>query len=103
MVSFPGSGRSLGKVYSNTLQYYCLENPWTEELGGLQSIDCKESNMTQVTEHNYFLNIFVYGRHLVTLNSIQIILNFSRFLSFKEEPSSSLLTLKLVWDLWSAE
>ena len=51
--------------YGIALQYYCLENPWTEELDGLQSIGCKESDMTQVTEHNYFLNSFVYGRHLV--------------------------------------
>ena len=29
------------------------------------TIGCKELDMTQVTEHNYFLNMFVYGRHLV--------------------------------------
>ena len=31
-----GSGRSPGGGHGNPLQYYCLENPWTEEPGGLQ-------------------------------------------------------------------
>ena len=26
--------------------------PWTEDPGGLQSIGCKESDTTEVTEHN---------------------------------------------------
>ena len=34
----PGSGRSSGEGNGNPLQYSCLENPWTEEPGGLQSI-----------------------------------------------------------------
>ena len=36
--SIPGSGRSLGGGHGNPLQCSCLENPWTEELGGPQSI-----------------------------------------------------------------
>ena len=35
--SIPGSGRSPGEGNGNPLQYSCLENPWTEEPGGLQS------------------------------------------------------------------
>ena len=31
------SGRSLGEGNDNSLQYSCLENPWTEEPGGLRS------------------------------------------------------------------
>ena len=31
------SGRSPGEGDGNPLQYSCLENPWTEEPGGLQS------------------------------------------------------------------
>ena len=31
--SIPGSGRSLGGGLGNPLQYYILENPWTEKLG----------------------------------------------------------------------
>ena len=32
------SGRSPGEGDGNPLQYSCLENPWTEEPGGLQSM-----------------------------------------------------------------
>ena len=35
--SIPGSGRSPGKGNGNPLQYLCLDSPWTEEPGGLQS------------------------------------------------------------------
>ena len=34
--SIPGSGRSSGEGNGNPLQYSWLENPWTEEPGGLQ-------------------------------------------------------------------
>ena len=33
----PGSGRSPGGGHGNPCQYFFLENPWTEEPGGLQS------------------------------------------------------------------
>ena len=36
--SIHGLGRCPGGRQSNPLQYSCLENPWTEEPGGLQSI-----------------------------------------------------------------
>ena len=36
--SVPGSGRSPGEGNGNPLQYSCLENPWTEEPGGIQSM-----------------------------------------------------------------
>ena len=36
--SIPGSGRSPGEGNGNPFQYSCLENPWTEEPGGLQSM-----------------------------------------------------------------
>ena len=36
--SIPGSERSPGEGNGNPLQYSCLENPMTEELGGLQSM-----------------------------------------------------------------
>ena len=36
--SIVGLGRSPGGGHGNPLQYSCLENPWTEELGGLQSM-----------------------------------------------------------------
>ena len=34
----PGSGRSPEEENGYPLQYSCLENPWTEEPGGLQSM-----------------------------------------------------------------
>ena len=36
--SILGSGRSLGRGNGNQLQHSCLEIPWTEEPGGLQSM-----------------------------------------------------------------
>ena len=36
--SIPGSGRSPGGGHCNPLQYSFLENPMTEEPGGLQSM-----------------------------------------------------------------
>ena len=37
MDSIPGSGRSPGVGYGRKLQYSCLEIPWAEDSGGLQS------------------------------------------------------------------
>ena len=34
----PGRGRSHGEGHDNTLQYFCLKYPMTEELGRLQSM-----------------------------------------------------------------
>ena len=36
--SMSGSGGSPGGGHENPLQYSCLENPWTEERGELQSM-----------------------------------------------------------------
>ena len=38
MGSVPGLGRSPGGGHCNPLQYFCLENPMTEEPGGLHSM-----------------------------------------------------------------
>ena len=37
--SIPGSGRSPRGGSGNPLEYSSLENPWTEEPGGLQSME----------------------------------------------------------------
>ena len=39
--SIPGSGRSPREGNNNMLPCSCLENPWVEEPGGLQSMGCK--------------------------------------------------------------
>ena len=41
--SIPGSGRSPGEGNGTPLQYSCLENPWMEELGRLQSTGSQKS------------------------------------------------------------
>ena len=44
--SIPTSGRSSGEGNGNPLQYSCLEIPWTEEPGGLQSMGPQDSDTT---------------------------------------------------------
>ena len=58
--SVSGLGRSPGGGHGNPLQYACLENPWTEEPGGLQW-GHKELDMTEVTEHahTYFNKVML--------------------------------------------
>ena len=51
MVSIPGSGRSPAGGSGNPLQYSCLEIPWAEEPGGLQSMGLQRIRHDQVTEH----------------------------------------------------
>ena len=46
----PGSGRSYGEGNGNPLQNYCLQNPWTEEPGGPQSMG-SQRDTTEVTQH----------------------------------------------------
>ena len=36
--SVPRLGRYIGEENGNLLQYSCLQNPWTEEPGRLQSV-----------------------------------------------------------------
>ena len=50
----PGLGRVPGVGNGNPLQYSCLENPWTEEPGRLQSM--KPQSRTQLGVHTYTLN-----------------------------------------------
>ena len=41
--SMPGSGGSPAELTGNSLQYFCLRNPWTEKPGGLQSVGLQKS------------------------------------------------------------
>ena len=50
----PGSGRSPGGGNDNPLQYSYLENPMTEESGGLQSMGL------QKVGHNRMTNSFLF-------------------------------------------
>ena len=44
--SIPGLGRFPGERNGKPLQYSCLEIPWTEEPGRLQSMELQESDTT---------------------------------------------------------
>ena len=48
--SIPGSVRSPGERNGHPLQYSCLENPWTEEPGGLQSTGSQRIGHDLVTK-----------------------------------------------------
>ena len=43
----PGSEKSLGEENGYPQQYFAWRIPWTEEAGGLQSIGCKELDVTE--------------------------------------------------------
>ena len=51
--SIPGLGKSPGGRNGNPLQYSCLEIPWTEEPGGLQSMGSQRVGHNLVTKHTH--------------------------------------------------
>ena len=52
--SIPGSGRAPGGEHGNPSQYSCLENPHGQRsLVGYSPQDCKESDMSEVTQHTH--------------------------------------------------
>ena len=60
--SVPGWGRFPGGGHGNPLQYSCLENPMdNRSLAGYSLWDCKESDMTEVTQHvhRHMCNIYI--------------------------------------------
>ena len=54
--SIPGLGRSPEEGNSNPLQYFCLENPWTEEPGGLQSMGSQRVGYNLATKTHIYVN-----------------------------------------------
>ena len=52
--SVPGAGRSPGIGDSSPLQYSCLENPWTEEPGGLLSVGSQRIGDNWVHTYTYW-------------------------------------------------
>ena len=50
--STPGLGRSPGGGNGNLLRYPCLENPWTEDPGELQSVGSQGVGHDLATEHH---------------------------------------------------
>ena len=66
--SIPGSGRSAGGGNGNPLQYSCLENPWTEEPGGLQSIGLQNQTRLTVCAHTHTHT----HTHYSTLHNLEV-------------------------------
>ena len=61
----PGLERSPGEGNGNPLQYYCLEIPWTEEPGRLQSTGSQRVGRN-------FTSLHLYLRVQVGSNSIEL-------------------------------
>ena len=53
--SIPGSGRSSEKEMATHSSILAWEIPWTEEPGGLQSMDHKELDTTEQPNNNKFI------------------------------------------------
>ena len=61
--SIPGLGRSLGGGHGNPLQCSCLENPRTEEPGGLQSKGSQSQiRLSNLAQHSQDRPLVRYSR-----------------------------------------
>ena len=56
-----GLGRSPGGGPGNPLQYSCLGNPWTEELGGLQSMGLQRVRHERIREVRLLTRLYGYS------------------------------------------
>jgi len=65
----PGSGRSPGEGNGNPLQYSCLENPWTEEPSGLQSMRSHRVGLNRATNMRH-KNLYT-GKHKTLMKEIK--------------------------------
>ena len=69
--SILGSGRSPGEVNGNPLQYSCLENPWTEEPGGLLSMESQRVGHDWATEQPIFRWSNLMGPQMENLGGVK--------------------------------
>ena len=60
--SIPGSGRSPGEGNGNPLQYSCLENPWREEPGKLQSMGSRR------VWHDWVTSLHFTSNYMLVIN-----------------------------------
>ena len=70
----PGSGRSPGEGNGNPLQYLAWEIPWTEESGGLQSIDSQKGRTqlsTTTTLHLQFLSSAPFPKGKLSFTEVE--------------------------------
>ena len=67
--------------------------PWTEEAGGLQSMDCKESDMTEQLNHHCYICVcvcvYVYVNMYVCIY-VYIYAYISESLSYTPETNTTL-------------
>ena len=56
----PGSENSPGEENGYHSSILAWRIPWTEEAGGLQSMGCKESDMTEQLNYHYHICVYVY-------------------------------------------
>ena len=73
MGSVPGLGRSPEEGNGNPLQYSCLENPWTEEPDGLQSIGLQSQTQLKQRKQasNWNINCKI-GLNLPTFEKVNL-------------------------------
>ena len=55
----PGSGRPRREGNGNPLQYPCLETPWTEEPGGLQSMGLQRAGGDLGTKQQQYSIVYI--------------------------------------------
>ena len=55
--SIPGKGRSPAEGNGTLLQNSCLDNPWREEPGGLQSLGLQRAGHDWLTEHTVHITV----------------------------------------------
>ena len=102
----PGLGRSPGEGNGNPLQYSCLENPWTEEPGRLQSRGSQRVGHDHSTAHHHLTttpnkpttNLILLLLTKPTDFLCLVILTYCMVLKGRGHFLSFLLSLCLVWD-----
>ena len=57
--SIPRLGRSPGQKNGNLLQHSCLETPWTEEPGGLQSMGLQRAGGDLGTKQQQYSIVYI--------------------------------------------
>ena len=74
-----GWGRSPGEGNGNPLQYSCLEIPWTEELGRLQSMGSQRVRHDWATEtHTWERQVIAFIELLFSRGMAQMVKNLPR-------------------------
>ena len=69
MDSIPGLGRVPGEGNGNPLWYPCLENPWTEEPGRLQSMGVAKSR-TRLSDFTFTFHFHALEKEMATPSSV---------------------------------